>query len=91
MLTRDFAGQRRTTGLKRLVVKTCHIPTAAINEPDQPPTLDRLTVLLEAGPHEEMVVDLRIGMEFDKSAVKEKLAKTLAYVVLGDPSRLRTS
>lgn len=70
-------------------MKTSHIPTAPISEPDRPPTLDRLTDLFEAGPHEEMVADLCIGVEFNQSAVKEKLAKTLAYVVLGDPSRLR--
>jgi len=89
MLTRDFAGQRRTTGLQRLVEKTSHIPTALISKPDQPPTLDRSSDLFEAGPHEEMVADLRIGVEFDKSAIKEKLAKTLANVALSDPSRLR--
>jgi len=35
------------------------------------------------------VADLRIGLSFDEPEVKEKLAKTLAYVALGDPSRLR--
>jgi HEAT repeat protein len=37
----------------------------------------------------ETLADLRIGLEFDEPEVKEKLAKTLAYVALGDPSRLR--
>jgi hypothetical protein len=37
----------------------------------------------------ETVADLRIGLEFDEPEVKEKLAKALAYVALGDPSRLR--
>ncbi|MFD1686283.1 HEAT repeat domain-containing protein [Halobellus litoreus] len=35
------------------------------------------------------LADLRIGLSFDEPEVKEKLAKTLAYVALGDPSRLR--
>jgi HEAT repeat protein len=37
----------------------------------------------------ETLADLRIGLEFDEPEVKEKLAKALAYVALGDPSRLR--
>jgi hypothetical protein len=37
----------------------------------------------------ETLADLRIGLEFDEPEVKEKLAKALAYVAVGDPSRLR--
>jgi HEAT repeat protein len=37
----------------------------------------------------EMLADLRIGLEFDEPEVKEKLAKALAHVALGDPGRLR--
>lgn len=37
----------------------------------------------------ETLADLRIGLEFDEPEVKEKLAKALAYVALGDPARLR--
>lgn len=37
----------------------------------------------------KILADLRIGLSFDESEVKEKLAKALAYVALGDPSRLR--
>jgi HEAT repeat protein len=37
----------------------------------------------------ETLADLRIGLSFDESEVKEKLAKALAYVALGDPGRLR--
>jgi HEAT repeat protein len=37
----------------------------------------------------ETLADLRIGLSFDEPEVKEKLAKALAYVALGDPSRLR--
>lgn len=37
----------------------------------------------------ETLADLRVGLSFDESEVKEKLAKALAYVALGDPSRLR--
>ena len=37
----------------------------------------------------ETLADLRIGLAFDEPEVKEKLAKALAYVALGDPSRLR--
>jgi hypothetical protein len=48
-----------------------------------------LTDVFEAGAHEEMVADLCIGVEFNQSAVKEILAKTLIYVAFGDPSRLR--
>jgi hypothetical protein len=37
----------------------------------------------------ETLAELRIGLEFDEPEVKEKLAKALSYVALGDPSRLR--
>ncbi|ESP89743.1 HEAT repeat domain-containing protein [Candidatus Halobonum tyrrellensis] len=37
----------------------------------------------------DTLADLRIGLEFDEPEVKEKLAKALAYVALGDASRLR--
>jgi len=37
----------------------------------------------------ETLADLRIGLEFDEPEVKEKLAKSLAFVALGDPRRLR--
>lgn len=37
----------------------------------------------------ETLADLRIGLSFDEPEVKQKLAKTLAYVALGDPDRLR--
>jgi len=37
----------------------------------------------------ETLADLRIGLKFDEPEVKEKLAKALAYVALGDPDRLR--
>lgn len=37
----------------------------------------------------ETVADLRIGLSFDEQAVREKLAKALEHVALGDPSRLR--
>lgn len=37
----------------------------------------------------EIVADLRIGLEFDEPEVREKLAKALAHVALGDPRRLR--
>ncbi|NHX41008.1 MULTISPECIES: HEAT repeat domain-containing protein [Haloarcula] len=36
-----------------------------------------------------VVADLRIGLEFDKPEVTEKLAKALAHVTLGSPERLR--
>ena len=36
----------------------------------------------------EILADFRIGLEFDEPEVKEKLAKALAYVALGDPDRL---
>ena len=37
----------------------------------------------------EILADLRIGLAFDEPEVKEKLAKALEYVALGDPNRLR--
>jgi len=37
----------------------------------------------------ETLADLRIGLSFDQPEVKEKLAKALSYVALGDPRRLR--
>ncbi|WP_284011394.1 HEAT repeat domain-containing protein [Haloarcula pelagica] len=37
----------------------------------------------------ETLADLRIGLAFDEPEVKEKLAKALAHVALGDPGRLR--
>ncbi|WP_247002548.1 HEAT repeat domain-containing protein [Halosolutus gelatinilyticus] len=36
----------------------------------------------------ELLADLRIGLSFDEPEVKEKLAKALAHVALGDPGRL---
>jgi len=35
------------------------------------------------------LADLRVGLDFDEPEVREKLAKALAYLALGDPSRLR--
>lgn len=37
----------------------------------------------------EIIADLRIGLSFDEPEVREKLAKALEYVALGDPGRLR--
>lgn len=37
----------------------------------------------------EVVADLRVGLSFDEPEVKQKLAKALEYVALGDPRRLR--
>ncbi|MFC7078429.1 HEAT repeat domain-containing protein [Haloarcula halophila] len=37
----------------------------------------------------EILADFRVGLSFDEPEVKEKLAKALAYVTLGDPGRLR--
>ncbi|MFA1611804.1 HEAT repeat domain-containing protein [Halobellus rubicundus] len=37
----------------------------------------------------ETLADLRLGLAFDEPEVKEKLAKALAHVALGDPNRLR--
>nr|WP_241431253.1 HEAT repeat domain-containing protein [Halococcus thailandensis] len=36
----------------------------------------------------ELLADLRIGLSFDEPEVKEKLAKALEHVALGDPERL---
>jgi rubrerythrin len=36
----------------------------------------------------EILADLRIGLSFDEPEVKEKLAKALEHVALGDPGRL---
>jgi len=36
-----------------------------------------------------VVAELRIGLSFDEPEVREKLAKALAFVALGDPGRLR--
>jgi len=43
----------------------------------------------EAVATPELLADLRVGLEFDEPEVAEKLAKTLAFVALGDPGRLR--
>lgn len=37
----------------------------------------------------EILADLRIGLSFDKPEVKEKLAKALEFVALGNPRRLK--
>lgn len=37
----------------------------------------------------ELLADLRVGLSFAEPEVQEKLAKALAYVAIGDPSRLR--
>ncbi|MFC6729915.1 HEAT repeat domain-containing protein, partial [Natronoarchaeum mannanilyticum] len=37
----------------------------------------------------ELLADLRVRLSFDEPEVREKLAKALAYVAIGDPSRLR--
>lgn len=36
-----------------------------------------------------VLADLRVGLELDEPEVREKLAKVLAHVALGDPARLR--
>jgi len=36
-----------------------------------------------------IIADFRIGLSFDEPEVREKLAKALEYVALGDPGRLR--
>ncbi|WP_424018233.1 HEAT repeat domain-containing protein [Halorientalis pallida] len=36
----------------------------------------------------DILADLRIGLEFDEPEVREKLAKALEHVALGDPGRL---
>jgi len=43
----------------------------------------------EAVSDPEILADFRIGLSFDEPEVKEKLAKALEYVALGDPDRLR--
>jgi hypothetical protein len=43
----------------------------------------------EAVADPETLADFRVGLAFDEPEVKEKLAKALEYVALGDPSRLR--
>jgi HEAT repeat protein len=55
---RGLTGQRRTTGLKRLVVKAPHTPTDLMSEPNQPPPPDRLLDLLDEGTREEAVACL---------------------------------
>lgn len=37
----------------------------------------------------DLLADLLVGLSFDEPEVREKLAKALAYIALGDPSRLR--
>lgn len=37
----------------------------------------------------EILAELRIGLSFDEPEVKEKLAKALEYIALGNPRRLR--
>lgn len=37
----------------------------------------------------EVLADLRVGLSFDEQEVKQKLAKAVAFVALGDPGRLR--
>ncbi|ELZ85009.1 HEAT domain containing protein [Haloferax elongans ATCC BAA-1513] len=37
----------------------------------------------------EVLANLRVGLSFDKSEVKEKLAKAIEYVAVGKPERLR--
>ncbi len=37
----------------------------------------------------EILADLRVGLSFDEPEVRRKLAKALAFVALGNPSRLR--
>lgn len=43
----------------------------------------------EAVSTPEVLADFRVGLSFDEPEVKEKLAKALEYVALGDPTRLR--
>ncbi|UIP01377.1 hypothetical protein Hbl1158_15825 (plasmid) [Halobaculum sp. CBA1158] len=43
----------------------------------------------EAVSDPAILADFRIGLSFDEAEVKEKLAKALECVALGDPSRLR--
>lgn len=37
----------------------------------------------------ELLADLQVGLSFDETEVREKLAKAMAYVALGNPGRLR--
>ncbi|SIQ72945.1 HEAT repeat-containing protein [Haladaptatus litoreus] len=37
----------------------------------------------------EVVADLQVGLSFDEPEVKEKLAKALEHIALGDPTRLK--
>jgi HEAT repeat protein len=37
----------------------------------------------------DILAELRVGLAFDESEVREKLAKALAHVAIGDPERLR--
>ncbi|MFC6723358.1 HEAT repeat domain-containing protein [Halobium palmae] len=43
----------------------------------------------EAVASPDVLADLRIGLSFDEPEVKEKLAKALEFVALGNPRRLR--
>ncbi|WP_247730386.1 HEAT repeat domain-containing protein [Halovivax limisalsi] len=43
----------------------------------------------EAVADPETLAELRVGLAFDEPEVREKLAKALSHVALGDPSRLR--
>lgn len=43
----------------------------------------------EAVGDPEILADFRVGLSFERTEVREKLAKALADVALGDPSRLR--
>ncbi|SFS89162.1 sister chromatid cohesion protein PDS5 [Halostagnicola kamekurae] len=43
----------------------------------------------EAVASPDVVADLRIGLTFDEPEVREKLAKALEYIALGDQDRLR--
>jgi len=43
----------------------------------------------DAAGSPEVLADLRVGLSFDEPEVKEKLAKALEYVTLGNPRRLR--
>ncbi|WP_227132941.1 HEAT repeat domain-containing protein [Halorubellus salinus] len=43
----------------------------------------------EAVSDPETLAEFRVGLSFDEPEVREKLAKALAYVALGDPSRLK--
>lgn len=70
---KGFTSQRRTTGLKRLVVKANHIPPAPTSEPDQPPTSDHMLELLEEETHEEAVACLNRLGESDTEVRKRAL------------------